>query len=1209
MSLHAPCPLCGHTPPDDAPLLDLDGRCPACGGITAEPPPLFDPVPAEPINLPAPVDLDRLRKQPASPFPFFRVIAAVAVFGLLGLVVIGAVAGYLVSRWARPAPFGANRDEEEARREVREAFAAVGDAGKAAIAAELKPVFAELGAGLAARDGKRLSEAFDAQRLIDAAAAQGLIHRDYLRDWRFTEGVRNGLAKTLPMMGEGWGWTTTEVRNVKRSPDGEEVVVIARHRLINGGWLKNRWWLTRRGGTWKVYDTENLDVPGRISTHLGLPLQQAPSAVDLVRLRQLSAASQAVQAALVALDRQDLKAAEASLAAHNATPLPPIMDSVRQMAHGMLLIDKGQYQEALDRLDRADRLQPDMPVLHLLRGAAHNGLGQWDKALEHLDAYHALFGDDTNVLRHRGLSLRGLNRIDEAAASYRKALDDAPTNVEAFVGLTACLGPDALEEEAPARFAKLTDKPAAFVACCLDCIQNKDWNTIELLTPLMRMADPNLPAINHYLGLARAWQNRAAEAAPLFRQALAREKDAGTRKAWQAQMLTALSESDQPVLAYDLLPDRRATFGELAPMLMEKHRLNDLRQLVAAHEKHHPDEPLLPLYRGEVLVHEGAYARAEKAFAAGLARAPRRQDLNRFREARVLARYHTAGPLVAYRAIGPADDTFRHLAELLLSDGKVSDLDALIAAHARVSPDAPDLDWYRCRAAARAGRIADAASLLRRTLAATAEKDRPARVGAFLADARAAGKTVEGYLAAPDLRAAFSRLAEDLDEDDQYAELGRLLDAHRARYPDDPQVSYYLGQLLLHRELWPQAAKVLEKGWRAAEGDDKDRYRYSLVRALYRSGRLAFTYAEVGPPRLTFQQLAALLREDRRGDELALLVAAERHHAGDGQELLAHEAHAELLRGRADRALALYGRSQKVAAEAAAAWAVSTLLAELTDAGRGPDAYRLAANRQAAFATVARRLLERKQTGPLLPLLREHQSAVPDDPSVPQVEADLYLRRGDAARADQVISAVAKKGIGTADWLTAELLARARVRRGRTVETYRQLGGDRAAFDRLAMACQAAGQGGEMEALTAARRKDAPDEDLRWWELEARWLREDHAGVVAGITRDRESLRLLPNYRWQIADRLVRGLVRLGRADRAVSEAVELRREGGDAVLLALAHAVRGDARNAAAALGDAPPVWLVRRAYADPDLGPLLKGDRLAAFRQRLPEPPQHAP
>src|SRR5207248_5516742 len=146
----------------------------------------------------------------------------------------------------------------------------------------------------------------------------------------------------------------------------------------------------------------------------------------------------------------------------------------------------------------------------------------------------------------------------------------------------------------------------------------------------------------------------------------------------------------KPLEAYPAAPDAREAFRLLADELNKGPHKDKLKGLVSAHAREHPDDPLLPFYRGEAHLWEGRYALAEKAFASGMARPPDRATLESFRASRVLARYHTGKALSAYREIGPRAETFAQLASLLFFDRKDEQLQALLDEHARTAPNDPE---------------------------------------------------------------------------------------------------------------------------------------------------------------------------------------------------------------------------------------------------------------------------------------------------------------------------------------------------------------------------------------------------------------------------------------------------------------------------------------------------------------------------------------
>ena len=78
------------------------------------------------------------------------------------------------------------------------------------------------------------------------------------------------------------------------------------------------------------------------------------------------------------------------------------------MVISLIQLHRNQALEALGTLEKAHACHPDFPALDLFKGIAHNRLSEWAKALQHLETYRDLLGDDANVCLQLGEALRGL---------------------------------------------------------------------------------------------------------------------------------------------------------------------------------------------------------------------------------------------------------------------------------------------------------------------------------------------------------------------------------------------------------------------------------------------------------------------------------------------------------------------------------------------------------------------------------------------------------------------------------------------------------------------------------------------------------------------------------------------------------------------------------------------------------------------------------
>jgi tetratricopeptide (TPR) repeat protein len=754
------------------------------------------------------------------------------VLGLLAaLVGLGGallVVGLLIAWFARPQParrIAQKEDAEERRHDVKAAFQGRGPVAEGELARELDVFFKELGAAFRARDQERLVAHYDAERMFDQLADVDLLPPAERRNRRRSvESMRGALGRALLQRADVFQWQGVEVRNVKHLP-GNDIVVIVRHHAPEGITLKMRWWLAHGPDGWKVYDMEDLDMGMRFSTICALVVGVGAGNIpDTVR------GGKGVTDALVALVRNDTDTAERKLKSVENVKLPKQMEAMRHVARGSLHLQRGQFQEALAAYDRAHASHADMPCLNLLRGIAFNGLGQWDKALKHIEAYRGLLGEDPLVCWQLGEALRGKERFPEAAVAYRKSLDQNPKEGGAFIGLLHSLTAQDKRDDLPARFAKLDKHEEVFAIAAEDCREGQDSAGLEQISLAMQKIDPRYAPADYYLSLVRAWAGRADQAVPLFRSALVKEKDLARHKDYLMHFLRAMVKGNRGAESYAVAPPphQDEAFRFLAGELHQTRRADELKKLVAAHARNKPADPLLPFYRAEVYVWEENYPLAERSFAAGLARPPDAVTLERFRSGRVLARYHSGQALAAYREIGPRDETFAQLALLLFLDENHAQLQQLLDAHGKTAPDHPDVLRYRFRLKIKQGQTAEAVTLFQSALAKQKQEEQRKRLlSEFLDDMRGAGKVVEAYRAAANARAAFAELADDLLDEQKVDEVRRLLDAHRRRHADDPALHLYTGRLHLVEKAWDKAAESLEQVWKKGTDELRKQARWN----------------------------------------------------------------------------------------------------------------------------------------------------------------------------------------------------------------------------------------------------------------------------------------------------------------------------------------------------------------------------------------------
>jgi Flp pilus assembly protein TadD len=90
---------------------------------------------------------------------------------------------------------------------------------------------------------------------------------------------------------------------------------------------------------------------------------------------------------------------------------------------GRELLYAGQAAKAIEVTERCVSLYPRTAQCHYARGAVHLHLGQYEHARR--DLIHTIeLQPGQGIVYHRlGLALEGLERLDEAKAAYRRAVE------------------------------------------------------------------------------------------------------------------------------------------------------------------------------------------------------------------------------------------------------------------------------------------------------------------------------------------------------------------------------------------------------------------------------------------------------------------------------------------------------------------------------------------------------------------------------------------------------------------------------------------------------------------------------------------------------------------------------------------------------------------------------------------------------------------
>ena len=125
--------------------------------------------------------------------------------------------------------------------------------------------------------------------------------------------------------------------------------------------------------------------------------------------------------------------------------IPSQFDALHNL--GVLLLQRGDHQAALDCLTRSSEINPQSASAHLNIGNALSGLGQPDQAVVHYNRALQLKPAYAEAFNNRGVALRRLGRFAEAIESYDQALQIKPAYAEAHNNRATVLREDLKNNE------------------------------------------------------------------------------------------------------------------------------------------------------------------------------------------------------------------------------------------------------------------------------------------------------------------------------------------------------------------------------------------------------------------------------------------------------------------------------------------------------------------------------------------------------------------------------------------------------------------------------------------------------------------------------------------------------------------------------------------------------------------------------------------
>lgn len=444
------------------------------------------------------------------------------------------------------------------------------------------------------------------------------------------------------------------------------------------------------------------------------------------------------------------------------------------------LYETGDFQAA------REAVRPDEAFVFLAPRLANSGD---DEALETLiAAYEPHAAGDPRWLYYRGRVAQLRGRGDEAAEAFSAWFKAASSDDDDGETLDEYLGAMADSRRALEAYSPAADAGLAFQTLASELAWRGDGELLETLVDARAKDEAGDPWIGYWRGRALLMRGKEEEALAAYESALKAAASADVEGLIRA-VRDEYSTLGRPLEGYALSADAVAAFADFGGSLWRARDLKRLRQLVAAHEPKHPDDPCLAWLKGELLIADGKYDEAAELLSPRLADddAPYAFACKNAHRKAIIK---NGRALDAYRSAEDRTTAFVELASALEDAADAAGLSALVDAHREAKPDDPWLHYY----AAQRLRLTREYDEADRAFAAALSAPGAAAIRSSLVEGRIlarfeAGKAVSAYEEIGPRLATLDKLIELCDAKQDAAQWEQLIAAHRKRYPNDARIA------------------------------------------------------------------------------------------------------------------------------------------------------------------------------------------------------------------------------------------------------------------------------------------------------------------------------------------------------------------------------------------------------------------------------------
>jgi tetratricopeptide (TPR) repeat protein len=334
---------------------------------------------------------------------------------------------------------------------------------------------------------------------------------------------------------------------------------------------------------------------------------------------------------------------------------------------GVIAHQRGQHQAAVELIERAIQLNPDVPAYHSNLATTYRALGNLAKAAEHGRIAASLQPDNADVHLNLGLVLQQLGELDEAISHFETAIELKPHWSTPYQALGNLLYERGKHFEALAVFRE-------GIRLCGDVPQLYD-STGQLL---------------YLLG--------QADNALVYFQELVRIRPDGAAFASLGNALASLGRREEAKIAcrraIQLTPNLALPFGRLGRLLREEGKYDEALACIQQALVLEPDSAELYCDLAGVYYDLDRSEESVAAFRQGLTRQPQNAEAHNFLGYVLQDRGEMEEALEEYRTslrIRPEyADGYLNLALLLSEMGEIDQAREAFGAALRLNPEHPE---------------------------------------------------------------------------------------------------------------------------------------------------------------------------------------------------------------------------------------------------------------------------------------------------------------------------------------------------------------------------------------------------------------------------------------------------------------------------------------------------------------------------------------